>query len=124
MLYAILADLIVVIHLAFVVFAVCGGLLVLYRRQWAWLHVPSAVWAALVEMMGWICPLTPLENHFRERAGAVPYRIDFLEQYVLPILYPECLTRRYQIFLGLFVMALNLALYGWILFRGRRSQQA
>jgi hypothetical protein len=123
MFYAFLADLVVVIHLAFVAFAVGGGLLVLYRRRWAWLHVPAAIWAALVEMTGWLCPLTPLENHLREKAGAVPYRIDFIEQYVLPVLYPESLTRTHQIFLGLFVMGLNLAVYAWVLSRRRRRQQ-
>jgi hypothetical protein len=121
MVYAIFADLVVVIHLAFVAFAICGGLLVLYRRYWAWFHVPSALWAVLVEVTGWICPLTPLENHFREKAGAVPYWIDFVEQYILPVLYPEFLTRNHQIYLGVFVMVLNMAVYGWILFRRRRQ---
>ena len=123
MLYRVFADLVIVVHLAFVLFAVLGGLLVLRWRRCAWVHVPCVVWAALIEFAGWVCPLTPLENWLRERGGAIAYRSGFVEHYILPILYPAVLTRRMQIVLGLLVLGINLGIYGWVLYRvikGRR----
>ena len=121
--YAFLADVVVLIHAAFVIFAALGGFLVLYRPGWMWLHVPAAIWAALVELMGWVCPLTPLENRFRAMAGVTPYGSGFIEHYVMPVLYPEMLTRRHEILLGLFVLTLNLVLYAWA-FSRRHSQKS
>ena len=92
--YSFLADLVLIVHLAFVVFVLCGGLLVLMLRWLAWLHLPAALWGAIVEFTGWICPLTPLENWFREQDGETPYRSDIISQYLLPVLYPEDLTTR------------------------------
>jgi len=120
MLYRLLADFIVIFHLAFVIFAVFGGLLVCKWTRLAWLHVPAFLWAALIEFAGWVCPLTPLENRFRELAGASPYHTDFVVHYLLPLLYPAALTRSLQIFLGVLVLSLNLGIYGWLLWRGRR----
>lgn len=114
MVYRVLADLVVVIHLAFVLFAVLGGFLVLKWKRWAWIHVPTVVWAALIEFAGWVCPLTPLENLLRERGGEIVYRSSFIEHYILPLLYPTVLTRRLQITLGLLVLILNLVIYGWV----------
>ena len=115
--YRILADLVVVMHLAFVLFAVLGGFLLLKWKRCAWIHVPTVLWAALIEFAGWVCPLTPLENWLRERGGAIAYRSGFVEHYILPLLYPAVLTRRLQIILGLLVLILNLAIYGWVLLR-------
>ncbi len=92
--YPLLADLVLIVHLAFVVFVLWGGLLVLKWRWIAWLHLPAAVWGAVVEFTGWICPLTPLENWLREQGGEVSYRSDFIAEHLLPLLYPEELTRR------------------------------
>ena len=122
MIFSVLADIIVVIHMLFVLFAVFGGLLALYRPPWGWVHIPAVAWAALVEAMGWTCPLTPLENYFRHRGGYTPYESDFIANYLLPVLYPEALTRRHQVWLGIGVLAFNLCLYGWILHRRRRSE--
>lgn len=108
---AALADLLVVLHLAFVLFVVAGGLLVLRWPRLAWLHLPAAVWGALVEITGWICPLTPLENRLRQRAGLDIYTGDFVGRYVLPVLYPEGLTRDVQLVLGVVVIALNVGIY-------------
>jgi hypothetical protein len=119
-LYRLLADLIVLIHLAFVLFAVGGGLLVAWRRRWAWVHLPAAAWAALVEFGGWICPLTPLENWFRAKAGMATYSGDFVARTILPILYPEKLTRGVQILLGLLVVGVNAACYATIFMKRRR----
>lgn len=122
MISSVLADIIVVIHMLFVLFAVFGGLITLYRSAWAWIHLPAAAWAALVEAMGWTCPLTPLENYFRHQGGDKPYESDFIANYLLPVLYPEGLTRRHQVWLGIGVLTFNLCLYGWILHRRRRSE--
>jgi hypothetical protein len=119
--YGALADLVVVVHLAFVAFVVFGGLLVLRRPRLAWLHLPAAVWGVMIEFAGWMCPLTPLENAFRERGGEAGYSGGFVEHYLLPALYPSGLTRGVQLMLGSLVLALNLAVYGAILAR-RRSR--
>jgi len=121
--YRIFADIVIVIHLAFVLFAVFGGLLVLRWKRWAFLHVPAVLWAALIEFAGWVCPLTPLENWLRERGGAIAYRSGFVEHYILPLLYPAVLTRRLQIVLGLFVLGINLGIYGWVLYRVLKAKR-
>jgi hypothetical protein len=122
MLYRALADLVVVAHLVFVLFVMLGGFLVLRRKGWAWVHVPAVLWAALIEFSGWACPLTPLENWFRERGGGIGYQSSFIEQYLLPLLYPTLLTRRLQITLGLIVLGVNLGVYAWLLRRPVRNQ--
>ena len=122
MFYRIVADLIVVMHLAFVLFAVLGGVLVLRWKRCVWIHVPAVVWAVLIEFAGWVCPLTPLENWFRERGGVIGYRSSFIEHYVFPVLYPTVLTRSLQIVLGLFVLGINLGIYGWIVRRAAKTR--
>jgi imidazolonepropionase-like amidohydrolase len=119
-----LADGIVLLHLGFVLFAVLGGLVVLFRPRLAWAHVPAAVWAAAVEIGGWWCPLTPLENRLRRAAGDAAYEGGFVERYLLPCLYPEGLTRAAQVALGVGVLALNGALYAFLWARRRRSRAA
>jgi hypothetical protein len=122
MLYGVFADLVIVAHLAFVLFAVFGGLLVLRWKRWAWLHVPAVLWAALIEFAGWVCPLTPLENWLRARGGGIVYQSGFVEHYILPLLYPAVLTRRLQIALGLFVLGINLGIYGWLVHRMTKAR--
>ena len=114
MIYPLLADLTLIAHLAFVAFVLFGGLLVLKWRRIAWLHLPAATWGAVVEFTGWICPLTPLEHWLRAQAGEASSRSDSLVQYLLPALYPSGLTREIQILLGMLVLAVNLAIYGWL----------
>jgi hypothetical protein len=113
--FSLLADLVVAIHFLFILFVICGGLLVLYKRSWAWLHIPAVLWGALVEFTGWICPLTPLENWLRLQGGGTPYASGFIERHVVSIIYPSFLTRSQQIFLGLAVILINGAIYGWIM---------
>ena len=112
--YSWLADLVLCIHVGFVFFVIFGGLLVLKWRWIAWLHLPAAIWGAFVEFTGWICPLTPLENRLREQGGEASYRSDFIAQYLLPVLYPEDLTRDLQLLLGTGVVVLNAAVYWWL----------
>ena len=112
--YLWLADLTLCLHAGFVLFVIFGGLLVLRWRWIAWLHLPAAAWGAVVEFTGWICPLTPLENWLREQGGETSYRSDFIAQYLLPMLYPEDLTRDLQWLLGTGVVVLNIAVYWWL----------
>src|SRR6266702_6772831 len=117
MLCGILADCVVLLHVAFVTFVVLGGFLV-WRWRWVFLvHVPCAVWGIAIEYGGWICPLTPLENAFRARAGLEGYRGGFVEHYVIPLLYPAGLTRPAQATLGTLVLAVNLVAYGMLVRR-------
>jgi Protein of Unknown function (DUF2784) len=123
MMYRILADLVVGVHALFVAFVVIGGLLAL---RWPWvaaLHLPAAVWGALIEFQGWICPLTPLENSLRAAAGEAGYRGGFIEHYLLPALYPAGLTGGVQLVLGSAVIAVNLVVYGLVLARRVRMSR-
>jgi hypothetical protein len=122
--YRLLADLLVGLHLAFVLFVVLGGLLVLRWPWLAWAHLPAAIWGAWIEAAGWICPLTPVENDLRRAAGQAGYPGGFIEHYILPVLYPPGLTREAQHVLAAAVVAINLAAYGVLLWRRRhfRSQ--
>ena len=122
LLYQLLADLIVLAHVAFVVFAVLGGLLAARWRRLVWIHLPAVIWAAIVEFFGWFCPLTPLENWLRQRGGERGYTSDFIARYILPTLYPEELTREVQIALGAFVILINLTIYIWIFRRKMASR--
>jgi hypothetical protein len=105
----------------FVLFVVLGGLLVLRWPRLAWLHLPAAVWGALIEFAGWICPLTPLENRLRRAGGTAGYAGGFVEHYLLPVLYPVGLTRGVQYVLGAGVVLVNAAVYWWVFRRVRRS---
>ena len=116
-----MADLIVLLHFAFVVFVVLGGLLALRWPRIAWLHVPAVIWGALIEFTGWICPLTPLENRLRRAAGEAGYQGDFIAHYILPALYPDGLTRSDQLVLGGIALALNIAIYTAVIVRHRRA---
>ena len=112
--YRLLADLVLLLHLTFVLFVVAGGLLVLRWPRMAWLHLPAAAWGAVVELTGWICPLTPLENELRVLAGVDTYGAGFIEHYILSLLYPAGLTRDVQVILGMIVIGVNAAVYGWL----------
>jgi uncharacterized protein DUF2784 len=117
-----LATAIVVIHVAFVIFVVIGGVLALRWSKVAWAHLPAVAWAVYVEWAGTICPLTPLENSLRAAAGIEAYAGDFVAEYVLPVLYPDGLTRTGQAVIGAVVLAINVAVYG-TLFRRRGSNR-
>ena len=117
MVYRLLADGVVLLHAAFVLFVVLGGFLA-WRWRWvAVVHIPCALWGIAIEYGGWICPLTPLENMLRERAGLEGYRGGFVEEYVIPALYPAGLARPTQAVLGTVVLVLNLVAYGVLLRR-------
>lgn len=111
------ADAVLIIHLAFVIFVACGGLLVWHMPGLAWLHVPAFLWGAAVELGALSCPLTRLENLFLRASGSTGYERDFVAHYLLPLLYPTGLTRDDQIGLGVAVLAVNGLLYGIRLYR-------
>ena len=119
--HAVLADLVLVAHGAFVLFVALGGLLVLRWPRAAWAHVPAALWGIAIEFGGWICPLTPLENRLRELAGDSTYEGDFIARYLTPLIYPEGLTRGAQIALGFAALTFNAGLYV-VVWRRRRAR--
>ena len=124
MLFRAVADLVVLVHLAFIVFVVLGGLLASRWRWIPWVHLPAVLWGILLEFAGWMCPLTPLENWLRRAGGASEYSRGFVEQYVLAIVYPTALTREAQVALGLLVCLVNSVIYVrlWCVRCGGRSR--
>ena len=123
MIYLLLARGIILIHLAFIIFVPVGGILVFWKRWWAWIHIPVFLWGAMISFGGWICPLTPLENWLREKGGEAGYQGGFIEYHILPIIYPENLTRGIQISIGLAVLILNLTVYGILVHRIMREKK-
>jgi len=122
MMAAILADLVLIFHFLFIVFALLGALMILYRHWFIWLHIPVMAWAAMVSLMGWICPLTPLENYFRQLAGQTVYSESFVAHYLLPLIYPQELTRDIQIGLGFFVIIWNILIYTYLYKQSRNKK--
>lgn len=121
--YRLAADAVVLLHVAFIVFVVLGGLLAL-RRPWvAILHLPAAVWAVLIESFGWICPLTPLEVELRIAGGEAGYQGGFVDRYIVPLVYPATLTQPVQWALAVFVFLVNVAIYGAVLSRTGRGRR-
>lgn len=121
MLYRLAAEGILLLHLAFIVFAVAGGWLAL---RWPWvlgLQLPACAWAVWIMASGRICPLTPLENHLRQLAGEQGYAGGFIEHYLLALIYPDGITREVQIALGLVVLCINLLAWVILLRRWHRA---
>lgn len=120
--YQLLADAVLAVHLAFIAFVLAGGLLAFWRPRIAWLHLPAAAWGALIEIMNWTCPLTPLENYFLKLAGDSAYQGDFIARYLLPIIYPAGLTPVVQAFLGGFVIVLNGIIYTAVIIKAKQHR--
>ena len=123
MLYRALADVVLVVHFAFILFVLGGGYLAIRWPRIAWAHVPAALWGVAIELRGWICPLTPLENHLRRLGGGTAYSGGFIERYLLPLIYPPGLTRETQYVLGAVVVLLNVVAYA-IVVRRRRARRS
>jgi hypothetical protein len=117
------ADLVVLLHFLFVLFVVLGGILVLRWPKLAYVHLPVALYGGLIEFVGWVCPLTPLEKRLRESAGLQGYEGGFVEHYILPVMYPAGLTRGVQLALGALVILINLAIYA-VVVRQRSSRSS
>ncbi|GIK86778.1 MAG: hypothetical protein BroJett026_22590 [Betaproteobacteria bacterium] len=116
------ADALVLVHLAFIAFVVAGGALVVRDPRWSLAHLPAAAWGAYAELTATLCPLTPLENALRRRAGQAGYDGGFVEHYLIPLVYPPGLTPAHQAWLGVLVVAINAAFYGWAWRRARRRR--
>ena len=122
--YRFLADTLVLLHLAFIVFAVGGGLLALWKRWWVVPHAPTLAWALWIEFTGRICPLTPSEQALRRLAGETVYAGGFIDHYLVPIIYPAALTPTLQLTLGTFVLVFNAAVYASVWRKYRRDRRA
>ena len=122
MISRIAADTILLLHLAFTLFTVLGGLLVLRRPSLLWVHLVAVLWGVVIEWADWICPLTPLENFLREQGGESGYTGGFIEHYVALILYPENLTIALRYLLGLGLVVANLIIYGYVFLARRRRK--
>lgn len=116
----ILASVILLLHFAFVLFAIFGAFAVLYRRWVAWIHLPAVAWSSVVNLAGWVCPLTPLENRFRMAAGQAGYTEGFIEHYIASLVYPAGMTRTVALTAGITVVVWNAAVYAWVITRRRR----
>jgi hypothetical protein len=111
MAYSLFADLVLILHATFIIFVVLGGVAVLWRRGLVWLHAPCALWGILIGYLGWICPLTYLENGLRSAAGSRGYTGGFIEHYMIPLVYPSGLNSEMQMLLGTAVLSINIILY-------------
>lgn len=118
--YNLLANTVIAVHFLFIVFVVCGGLFVICWPRMAFVHLPAIAWGAAVEIFGWICPLTPLENYLRQLADGGSYSGDFIAQYLLPIIYPENMTATMQQILGGLVITINIIFYALAIRRRSR----
>ena len=118
--YRLLADFVVILHLAFIVFVILGGIIIIWWRKAGWIHLPSVVWAGWIEFSGGICPLTPLENWLRIQGGQATYPVDFVDKYIMPLVYPPGLTRGIQIGLAAIVIFINGLLYGYLYLSWKR----
>lgn len=123
MFFILIADSLVVLHLVFIVFVILGGFLALKWRRLAFVHPLAALWGAMIEFSGWICPLTPLELQLRQAGGTAGYSTTFIEHYLLPIIYPAGLTRELQIYFGFSVVAINLVAYSILIRRIIRERR-
>lgn len=120
MFYTLAADVVVLVHFLFIVFAILGGFLALRWKRAVFIHLPAMAWAAMIMFTGWICPLTPLENQFRKLAGQEGYEGVFIVHYLVPLIYPEDLTRGFQILAGLMVLIINVIAYGVVWKKARK----
>lgn len=119
-----MADAVLVFHLAFIIFVMFGALLVLQRWVWIWLHLPAVAWGMAVEFLHLYCPLTPLENSLRIKAGIAGYEGDFVGHYLIPLIYPASLTPQLQIGIGALVLIVNLLAYALVITRWRSRRRA
>jgi len=123
MIFTILAELVLLLHFGFILFTIFGGVLVLYRRWWAWWHIPSVLWASIVNLAGWVCPLTPLENVLRLEAGLSGYEGGFIAHYIAPLIYPAGMTQTLAVTAGAGIIVWNVIVYGLSIRRLKRDRQ-
>jgi len=122
-LYQFLSDFVLLVHFAFIVFVLVGGFLLLRWPRLVWLHFLAVSWGVFIEVTGWICPLTPLENYFRALAGGSVYHTGFIERYLFPLVYPAGLTPAIQMTLAAVVIVFNIVIYSWIVLERKRKNR-
>ena len=120
--YKLLADFVLLLHLSFILFVLFGALFVIKKPKLAWIHIPVAIWGMLISLIGWVCPLTPLENYFRHMAGEQGYAGSFINHYIMPVIYPSGLTRELAIGMGVFVLLWNGLFYSILIYKVRRKR--
>lgn len=121
MIYSILANLTIIVHLLFILFVLFGGLLVFWKKWLMPFHLLALAWGMGIEFFGWGCPLTPLENHFSMLAGEEGYSGGFIEHYIVPIIYPTVLNTKIQFALGFLVLLINILIYGFYVYRSHKK---
>ena len=124
MLYRFGADAVLLLHLAFIIFVLLGGLLVAWKRGFLLLHLPAIAWGLFVELSGRSCPLTHWENLLRRLAGSAGYQAGFIEHYLLPLIYPAWLSVPVQYLLAAIVVVVNALIYGGLVWRRRHRSAA
>ena len=117
------ADTVLLLHFPFVFFAVFGGAAVLFKRQVAWFHIPTVLWSSVINLGGWVCPLTPLENYFLSKAGLAGYEGSFIGHYIEPLVYPAGMPRNLELIAGISIVLWNVLVYAFILLYWRRRRQ-
>lgn len=110
--YRMLATLVLFFHVMFIAWVVLGAFIARSRTWLQWLHVTSLVWAILVEVLPWTCPLTHLEDLLESRAGIQPYQGGFLLHYLDKLVYPE-ISAVLLAAVAVVVCGANLVFYGW-----------
>lgn len=121
--YGLLAGSFLALHFAFILFALFGGLVAIRYPGASWLHLPALFWGLAVEWADWTCPLTPLENALRQRAGQPGYAGGFIEHWIMELLYPQGLTPEMRYALGLVLAALNVAVYTHVISSRRKARR-
>ena len=122
MLPKLLADFILLFHFAFIIFAIFGGLIVLYKRWMLWIHVPAILWSSAVNLADWVCPLTPLENLLYSMAGQAGYKGGFIEHYITSLVYPNSMPRELELVAGFSILVWNVFVYTFVAYRVRRHR--
>ena len=113
--HEIAANLVLIIHFAFILFVVFGALLFFVATKIIFIHFPALIWGSYIELTNSICPLTYLENWFLNKANLTTYSEGFIQNYLVPIVYPADLTKDLQIYLGITLIVVNIIIYGFIL---------
>ena len=122
MLLKFLADIVLLLHFSFILFALFGGLLVLWKRRALWFHLPAMAWSSVVNLLGVTCPLTPLENYFRTAAGEAGYAGGFIRHYIEPLVYPEQMPGHFELIAAVSVVVWNMVVYGFVVYLRYRKK--
>ena len=112
--YEIAANLILIVHFIFILFVIFGALLFFASTKIIFIHIPAFIWGSYIELTNSICPLTYLENWLLQKANLTTYSESFIQNYLLPIVYPANLTKDIQTYLGITLIAINIAIYVFI----------